>query len=67
MLIKFIGIETTVLSIKKEVLESVVFLWEHHLKMSVKKKRNKVERTREFVTVLRVSSDKLNEDLALGQ
>jgi hypothetical protein len=56
-----------VLSIKKEVLESVVFLWEHHLKMSVKKKRNKVERTREFVTVLRVSSDKLNEDLALGQ
>jgi hypothetical protein len=66
-LIKLIGIETTVLGRKKEVLESVVFLWEDHLKTSVKKKRNKVERTREFVTVLRVNSDKLNEDLALGQ
>jgi hypothetical protein len=67
MLIKLIGIETTVLGIKKEVLESVVFSKEDHLKTSVKKKRNKVERTREFVTVSRVNSDKLNEDLALGQ
>jgi hypothetical protein len=66
-LIKLIGIETTVLGRKKEVLESVVFPKEDHLKTSVKKKRNKVERTREFVTVLRVNSDKLNEDLALGQ
>jgi hypothetical protein len=41
-LIKLIGIETTVLGRKKEVLESVVFPKEDHLKTSVKKKRNKV-------------------------
>jgi hypothetical protein len=42
MLIKFIGIETTVLGVNKEVLEPLVFLSEDHLKTSVKKRRNKL-------------------------
>ena len=55
--------QKTELGAKNEVLESVDHLWEDHLLILVKRKRNKLHQMRRFVVALKVNLDKVKEDL----
>ncbi len=64
MSIKFTAIERIETGVKKEELELVDRHWVDPLKVSAKKQRNKHKKMNGFVILLRVNSDKVNEDLA---
>ena len=67
MWIKFIAAEIIELTVRKEALELVDLPWEDRQQISVKKRKNKPLKMKEFVTLLKGNLVKEREDLVSSE